>query len=322
VSFQAPGRLILLVAPLAILITYLIVQKRRQKYAMRFTSVDLLASVAPRRAGWQRHISAALMLIAVLALVVGFAKPQKTMKVPRQRGTILMIVDTSGSMAADDVSPTRLAAAQAAAKQFVAKLPSGLKIGLEQFDSTSRLLVSPTTDRVPVSSAINSLQLGGGTATGDAIFTALDAIKALPKEANGKPAAAAIVLMSDGTPTIGRNGQSPEETVTEATAAAKQAKVPINTIAFGTPNGTVTSQGEVVPVPADPQAMQDIAKAANGKSFTATTAGQLSSVYEQIRRSVGYDSVQRDITAWFTGLGLLLAILTAAAALFWMQRIP
>jgi Ca-activated chloride channel family protein len=197
-----------------------------------------------------------------------------------------------------------------------------LKIGLEQFDSTSRVLVSPTSDRVPVTSAIDALQLGGGTATGDAIFTALDAIKALPKDANNKPAAAAIVLMSDGTPTIGRNGQSPEETVSAATAAAKDMKVPINTIAFGTPNGTVTSQGEVVPVPADPQAMQDIAKNANGKSFTASTAGQLNSVYEQIRRSVGYDSVVRDITAWFTGLGLLLAILTAAAALFWMQRIP
>jgi len=322
VSFQAPWRLILLVAPVAILITYLIVQKRRQKYAMRFTSVDLLASVAPRRPGWQRHISAALMLIAVLALVVGFAKPERTVKVPKQRGTILLDIDTSGSMAANDVAPTRLAAAQAAAKQFVAKLPPGLKIGLLSFDSTARLLVSPTTDRVPVTAAIDSLQLGGGTATGDAIFQSLDAIKALPKEANNKPAAAAIVLMSDGTPTIGRNGQSPEETVSTATAAAKTAKVPINTIAFGTPNGTVTSQGEVVPVPADPQAMQDIAKNANGKSFTASTVGQLNSVYEQIRRSVGYDSVLRDITAWFTGLGLLLAILTAAAALFWMQRIP
>lgn len=321
-SFQAPWRLILIVAPVAILITYLIVQKRRQKYAMRFTSVDLLASVAPRRPGWQRHISAALMLIAVLALVVGFAKPERTVKVPKQRGTILLDIDTSGSMAANDVAPTRLAAAQAAAKQFVAKLPPGLKIGLLSFDSTARLLVSPTTDRVPVTAAIDSLQLGGGTATGDAIFQSLDAIKALPKEANNKPAAAAIVLMSDGTPTIGRNGQSPEETVSTATAAAKTAKVPINTIAFGTPNGTVTSQGEVVPVPADPQAMQDIAKNANGKSFTASTVGQLNSVYEQIRRSVGYDSVLRDITAWFTGLGLLLAILTAAAALFWMQRIP
>jgi Ca-activated chloride channel homolog len=322
VSFQSPWRLLLIVAPVAILVAYLIAQRMRQKYAMRFTSVDLLASVAPKRPGWQRHISAALMLIAVLALVVGFAKPEKTVKVPKERGTVLLAIDTSGSMAADDVAPTRLAAAQAAAKQFVAKLPSGLKIGLLGFDSSARLLVSPTPDRPTVSAAIDSLTLGGGTATGDAITQSLAAIKALPPEANGKPAAAAIVLMSDGTPTIGHDGSSPEEAVAAATAAAKDAKVPVNTIAFGTPNGTVQSQGEVVPVPADPQAMEDIAKNANGKSFTATTAGQLNSVYEQIRRSVGYDSQQRDITAWFTGLGLLLAILTAGAALFWMQRVP
>ncbi len=128
--------------------------------------------------------------------------------------------------------------------------------------------------------------------------------------------------MSDGSPTIGRAGQTPGETVSDATAAASKAGVPIETIAFGTPAGTVMIQGETVPVPADPQAMAKIASGSGGKSFTATTGNQLNAVYDQIRRTVGFDNVRTDITEWFTGLALLLAVLTAGAALVWMQRIP
>jgi Ca-activated chloride channel family protein len=127
--------------------------------------------------------------------------------------------------------------------------------------------------------------------------------------------------MSDGAPTIGRNGEPPAQTVQEATAAAKQASVPIDSIAFGTSSGTIQVQGEDVAVPADPQTMQQIASGSGGKSFTAVSASQLNSVYDQIRKSVGYDLVHRDMTAWFTGLGLVLLILTAGAALFWTQRI-
>ena len=128
--------------------------------------------------------------------------------------------------------------------------------------------------------------------------------------------------MSDGAPTIGLNGQTPEETLTEAIAAAKKASVPIDTIAFGTSSGSVTVQGQTIPVPADPATMATIASGSGGKSFTATTGNQLNAVYDQIRRTVGYDTVRTDVTEWFTGLGLLLALLTAGAALVWLQRIP
>jgi Ca-activated chloride channel family protein len=127
--------------------------------------------------------------------------------------------------------------------------------------------------------------------------------------------------MSDGAPTIGRNGQTPMQTVEEATAAAKKVGVPIDSIAFGTAAGSIQIQGEVVSVPADPQTMQQIASGSGGKSFTAVSASQLNSVYDQIRKSVGYDTVHRDLSAWFTGLGLVLLILTAGAALVWTQRI-
>jgi Ca-activated chloride channel family protein len=322
VSFEEPWRLAILAAPLALLVAYVVAQRARRKYALRFTSVDLLASVAPKRPGWQRHVSAVLMLAAVSALVLGFAKPTTAKKVARQRGTVLLAIDTSGSMAATDVTPSRLVAAQTAARRFIRGLPAGLKIGLLQFDSSARVLVAPTSDHTPVLAAVDALQIGGGTATGSAIDSALAAATALPAGADGKKAPAAVVLMSDGSPTIGQSGQTPEETVTAATAAAKKAGVPIDTIAFGTSAGTVTIQGETVPVPADPEAMANIASGSGGKSFTATTGNQLNAVYDQIRRTVGFDTVRSDITEWFTGLALLLAVLTAGAALVWMQRIP
>ncbi|HWS47263.1 MAG TPA: VWA domain-containing protein [Acidimicrobiia bacterium] len=321
-SFAAPWRLVMIAAPLALLASYVVVQRRRRKYAVRFTSVDLLASVAPRRPGWQRHVSAVVMLCALGALVVGLARPVKVSKVPRQRGTILLAIDTSGSMSATDVVPTRLAAAEDAARKFVTGIPSGMKVGLLSFSNDTRIVVAPTSDHSQVLGAFDSLTVSGGTATAAAINQALSSIAALPKGADGKKAPAAIVLMSDGAPTIGVNGAAPIDSALQAAAAAKQAGVPIDTIAFGTPNGTVQVQGETVPVPADPETMAKIASTSGGKSFTATTGTQLRSVYEQIRRSVGYDTVTRDITMWFLALGLLLGTLAAAAGIFWMQRIP
>jgi Ca-activated chloride channel family protein len=324
VSFEEPSRLAILVVPTALLIAYIVAQRARRKYALRFTSVDLLASVAPKRPGWQRHVSAVLMLAAVAALAFGFAKPTGTKKVARQRGTIILAIDTSGSMAATDVAPSRLVAAQAAARNFIAGLPKGLKIGLISFDSNARVLVSPTSDHAPVLAGVNALTIGGGTATGVAIQTALDSAAGLAPGADGQKAPAAIVLMSDGSPTIGRNDQpsDAQQSVAAAVAAAKTAKVPIDTIAFGTSSGTVTIQGETVPVPADPQAMATIASGTGGKSFTATSGKELNAVYDQIRRVVGFDKVPTDLTEWFVGLALVLAILTAGAALVWMQRIP
>jgi Ca-activated chloride channel homolog len=322
VSFASPGRLLFVIAPLALLVAYIVGQRVRHKYALRFTSVDLLASVAPRRAGWQRHISAALMLLALLFLVLGFARPTRTVKVAKERGTIMLTVDTSGSMAATDVAPSRLAAAKQAAKHFVDGLPPGLQVGLLSFDSSVTLRTPPTSNHATVDAAIDALGFQGGTATGSAIRAALDAIKGLPVDAHGKTPGAAIVLMSDGTPTIGAQGETPAQTVADSTAAAKKAGIPIDTIAFGTPNGTVEQQGELVPVPADPDAMKQIASGSNGKSFTARSADELTSVYGQIRRSVGYDNKQQDITGWFTGIALLVAVLTAIAALIWVQRIP
>jgi Ca-activated chloride channel family protein len=320
-TFLASWRLLLLLVPVALLVAYLLVQRARRKVAVRFTSVDLLASVAPRRSGWQRHVASLALLGAIVLLVLGFAQPARVERTPKQRATVVLTLDISGSMVANDVTPTRLGAAQEAALGFVSALPPGVQLGLVSFSSAARVLVAPTGDRSSVLAAINSLQPGGGTATADALLLALSTITTVPPGADGKAAPGAIVLMSDGSPNIGHNGASPQQSVADAAAAANQAGVKIDTIAFGTQDGTVTVAGQTIAVPSDPAAMAAIASAAGGQTFTAQSADQLKSVYGQIGRVVGYDVHRHEITAWFTGIALVVAAAAAVASLLWTQRI-
>jgi Ca-activated chloride channel family protein len=321
VTFLSSWRLVFLLAPAALLIAYVVMQRNRRKTALRFTSVDLLASVAPRRPGWQRHIPATVLLGALVLLVVAFAQPTSATRTPKQRATVILALDTSGSMGASDVAPTRLVAAEQEARRFVNALPAGVQLGLVAFNTSASVLVSPTSDRTTMLAAINSLTANGGTATGDAIYLALNAISAVPPGADGTKAPAAIVLMSDGAPSIGRGDQTAAETVISAADAAKQVGVKVNTIAFGTEAGTVVIEGRTIAVPFDPAAMAQVASESGGHSFTAQTAGQLKSVYQEIGRTVGYDVHRHEITAWFTGIALALLIAAAIAALIWSQRL-
>src|SRR3954453_18608148 len=192
-TFLSGERLWLLIAPVILLVAYLVAQRARQKAVVRFTDVALLSAVAPTRTGWQRHIGAGLLLLTLVLLTVGFARPAATTRTPQKSATVILARDTSASMAADDVAPTRLTAAKAEAAAFVRGLPTGLKVGLVSFDSTARMLVSATADRPAVLAAIAGLRPGGGTAPPDRNASPLAAIRALPKGANGKPQPAAIV---------------------------------------------------------------------------------------------------------------------------------
>lgn len=320
-TFLVSWRLAFIALPVAVLLAYLLAQRSRRKAAVRFSSVDLLASVAPRRPGWQRHVPAAAFLGALVVFVLAFAQPARLISIPKQRATVVLTLDTSGSMVATDVSPQRLGAAQQAARLFVKALPSGVQIGLVDFSTNAEVLAMPTSDRATVLAAIDSLHAGGGTATAAAIKLSVQAIATVPIGKGGQRAPGTIVLMSDGSPTIGENGMSPSDSVAAEAAAAKAAGVKINTIAFGTPNGTVTINGDIIQVPADPAAMAQIASATGGRTFSAQTAGQLKSVYNEIGRVVGYNVQHRDVTAWFIGAALLLMVAAAAAALTWNQRL-
>ncbi len=233
--FLVEWRLFLLVGVGAMAGAWIAVSRQRRRDVVRFTNVELLDVIAPREPGWRRHAPAVLFLLALVALVVGFARPVRAMQVGDERATVVLALDTSLSMEADDVEPSRLEVAQEAARAFVSDLPDQLNVGLVVFNGTTAVAVSPTHDREALVAAIDAVELGEGTAIGDAIFTALDAVAAAPRGEDDEPAPARIVVMSDGETTVGRDNA-------EAAAAAADAGVPVDTIAFGTPDGTIEAE--------------------------------------------------------------------------------
>jgi Ca-activated chloride channel family protein len=317
VTFLAPGRLWLLLLPLALVAVYVVAQRARRRYAVRFTNLELLASVAPKRPGWRRHVTAGLLVATIALLTVGFARPATEERVPREKATVVLALDVSTSMAATDVDPSRIVAAQAAARDFVRALPQPLELGLVVFSRSASVQVAPTEDREAVVRAIDGLTLGPSTAIGEAIFASLGVLEPQGVSDTGATdkAAAHIVLMSDGTTTVGRPNA-------EGVAAAVEAGVPVTTIAYGTDEGTVQVSGQTIPVPVDRDSLKEIADGTGGRFFEAADADQLRAVYEDIGRVVGYDVEQREITAVLVGLALLTAFAAAAGSLFWMGRLP
>ncbi len=314
-TFLAPGRLWLLLAVAALAVAYVVQARRRGRYTVRFTELDLLASVAPRRPGWRRHVPPALLLLALLALTVGFARPEADVRVPRERATVVVALDTSISMRATDVVPSRDAAAREAALRFVEQLPPRFNVGLVSFSGRASLVVAPTQDRAAVLRAVQSLQLDAGTAIGEAVVTALGALELVPGEQGQPPPPARLVLMSDGTNTVGRS-------VPTAVSAARAAGVPVSTIAFGTQTGVVEVDGTRIPVPVDREALARLAEETGGTAYTAESGSALSDVYDDIGSSVGTTLERREVTDRFTGLGLLAAGIAAALALLWGLRVP
>lgn len=316
-SFLSPERLWLLALVLALAGLYAGLQLRSRNYAVRFTNIDLLATVAPRRPGWRRHLTALGFLAALSCLVVAFAQPAKAEQVPRQRATVMLAIDTSLSMEATDVSPDRFTAAKRAAQTFVDDLPDTINVGLVSFDGAAVVQVAPTLDHLVVRQAIDELEMDRQTAIGDAIEASLAAIENMPEDENGEPVPAAIVLLSDGENTVGTTNEV-------AVEHAVEARVPVSTIAFGTPDGSIILPPDPMPiqVPVNDEALEAIADGTKGTFFTAATGDELQAVYEDIGSSVGYEEEQREITAWFVGLGLVALAATAAGSLAWFNRLP
>jgi Ca-activated chloride channel family protein len=315
VKFLAAPRLWMFAGVGLLIVLYGLLQGRRKAYAVRFTNLALLGAVAPRRPRWRRHLAAAFFLFAVAGLVLAWARPTKPVKVPRDRATIVMAIDVSLSMQATDVSPTRFEAAKSAASSFVDLLPARFNVGLVAFAGTAQVVVVPTSDHLVVKRAIDNLQLREGTAIGEAIFAALEALKSVPSDPGQEPPPAHVVLMSDGETTTGRPNS-------RAAATAADADVPISTIAFGTPTGTIVYDGQRIRVPVNASALKDIADATKGSFFEAASGEQLRNVYSDVGTSIGYVTEQREITVWFVGAALGCAFLAAAASLVWFSRLP
>jgi Ca-activated chloride channel family protein len=240
--------------------------------------------------------------------------------VPVERAAIMLATDVSGSMEATDVRPSRLVAARRAAKNFVDGVPRGVNVGVMAFNGRPRVLQSPTPERDDIATALNRLSPSGGTATGDAISAALRVLRQ-PTGINKKPPPSAIVLLSDGASTKGKNPVA-------AAQEAKRAKIPVYTVALGTPAGTIEvprpggGQGtETRRVPPDPDALAQIARASGGQTFTADNASELKRVYQKLGSQLGTEKRKRQLTSSFAGGALVLLLVGAGMSLAWFGRL-
>ena len=335
----------LVLVPLA-LAAYLLAQRRRARYAVRFTNLDLLANVVTRSPGWRRHLPAVLYLLALAMLLVSLARPQSVVLVPKEQATVVMVIDVSGSMNATDVEPTRLVAAQQAANSFLNNLPAKFRVGLVSFSATAQTLTRPTTDRDAVRDALSSLHAEGGTAMGDAIERGLEAKRPPPAQVdrpkgkpgtttapttpstppaeaqpNGKEPPVVMLLLSDGANTVGKKQPM------EAAEEAKQFHVPIFTIALGTDSGVVevpdeSGQPRRIPVPPDKVTLRRIADATGGKFFTAPSNRDLKGVYRDLGSRIGFVKERQEVTVVFAAGALLLLVVGGALSLAWFNRFP
>lgn len=310
-TFASPERLLLLLGVAALAVAYVWVQRNRRRYEARFADEKLIAGVMPRRPGWRRHLPASVMILAMAAMTTGFARPSADVKVPRENATVVVALDTSGSMRATDVSPSRLEEAKAAAEQFVSGLPAGFAVGLVSFNTNASIVSAPTLDHASVVTAIEGLQLGGGTAIGDALSASAAAAKAVTVAANATASTTAapvhIVLLSDGSNTVG-------STVAEGITAVSAAGYPVSTIAYGTQDGTVVVGDREIRVPVDSATLAGIAEDTGGTAYQALSGSQLKDVYADITQDVGTKTVHRDITLRLVALSLLTAFAAAGAS--------
>jgi Ca-activated chloride channel family protein len=316
--WMLPGLLLL---PLA-LGAYVLAQRRRQRYAARFTNLDLLANVVGRSPGWRRHVPAALYLLALAALVVALARPQATIALPREQASVILTSDSSGSMQATDVEPSRLAAAQGAARTFLERVPERFRVGVVSFNHEVQTLSTPTTDRAAVEAAVASLRAEGGTATGDALARSLEILR--PRAQRDRPAdrrePAAVILLSDGKTTTGRD---PVEVAREA----RRLGVAVHTVALGTPGGVIDLPDRFgfsrpIPVPPDPDTLRRVAEVSGGRFVAAAGEDELNQVYEELSSRVGFVEERQEVTAGFAGAGAVLLALAGALSLLWFSRIP
>jgi Ca-activated chloride channel family protein len=355
-TFLAPLLLLGLLLVPALLLLYAWAQRRRSRYAVRFTNLDLLANIAPKRPAWRRHVPAAIYLGAVALLVLGLARPSMVVPVPREDATVVLAIDVSGSMKATDVAPTRLDAAREAARSFIEQLPPGIRVGLVAFASEPVTLVSPTTDRADLEAALDSLQPRDGTAMGDAMMQVIDIAESIqagnggatpdptdapetspepdassapetspepgvtPDTPSDQPLVAAI-LLSDGANSVGAAEPL------DAAQRAADANVPFYTIALGTEEGRVTVEDQfgipvTLDVPPDRETLAQIAEITDATAFDAPTAEDLQAVYANLQSRVGFTEEEQEVTAWFAGAALVLVVIGAGLSALWFGRLP
>ena len=322
-GFEHVWFFLFLVVVLGLIGLYIVVQLARHRRMLRFANMELLESVAPKRPSRWRHLPAILLVASLLMFTVAMAGPTYDVRIPRNRAVVMLVIDVSQSMRATDVSPSRLAAAQDAGKQVAGQLTPGINLGLIAFAGTATVLVSPTTNRDATKNAIDKLQLADRTATGEGIFTALQAIATVGAVIGGgdQPPPARIVLMSDGKETVPSNPDNPKGAYTAARTAKDQG-VPISTVSFGTPYGYVEINGQRQPVPVDDETLKKMAELSGGDSYNASSLEQLKQVFTNLQQQIGYETIKGDASVGWLRLGAVVLALAALAALLINRRLP
>jgi Ca-activated chloride channel homolog len=344
-TFIWPTALLLLVLVAGLAALYVLAQRRRNRYALRYANLSLVREALGKGPGWRRHVPPALFLVALAFMAVAVARPQAVVAVPSQEGTVILTLDVSGSMLAEDMKPNRMEAAKAAARAFVEKQSESVKIGVVSFSGDASIVQSPTTDKGLVISAINRLRPQRATAIGRAILVSLDAIAesqgseadlpsailqqqgpgasptprpsaTLPPYLQGQHASASIVLLSDG-----QNNQfpAPLDIIDQATSRG----VRIWTIGVGSASGAIVRlQGRAVRTALDEATLKKIAELTDGQYFNANTEADLRAVYENLTTQLVVRNEKTELTAYATLAAAILAVFAGAFSLLWFNRLP
>jgi Ca-activated chloride channel homolog len=313
-TFGSPLWLCALALVPVALALYIRARRRASRYAIRFPAVSTLREAVATGPSWERHLPAAFALAAIALLAIALARPHVPYRVATNEASLMLVIDHSGSMAADDVQPTRLAAADAAANAFIDQLPHTVRVGAIGFGNSPDAVQGPVANHHAARAVVDELSAGGGTDTGDALELAL----ALLHGASAKHAPAAIVLLSDGAANAG------PDPVTVGRQAARD-RIPIYTVALGTPNGMLTNAGPFgsgLAVPPDPQLMQEIAQVSGARAFNAQSSDELSSIYKRLGSQLGTVGRTREITFEFAIAALVLLVAAVAGSVRWSGRLP
>lgn len=314
-TLLSPWRLSLLVLPLALIVLSVVDVRRKPKQRVRFSSLELFDDLVVSPSRLKQILPTGLVVLAMCAGVVAAARPAYEETDKTEKAVVALAIDVSLSMSATDVAPSRIEVAKKSAIRFVDNAPADTLIGVVAFDSTAQQIISATDNRDAIRRVISRLEPGTGTAIGEAIFASLDTIASAADEADADKSAGTIILLSDGTTTTGR----PDN---EAAAAAQARGVKVNTIAFGTADGTVvTPDGQTVPVPPDEQALQNIADIARGKSFTATTEDALTKIYDSLGSAIVRKTLMKEVSGLFALAAVVLLFLAAVVSQRWFRRL-
>jgi Ca-activated chloride channel family protein len=318
VSFGQPLALIALLVVPVLVILWRLQERRRQTQAAAFSTPALIPNLVSGRPGLRRTIPLVILLVALVALIVGTARPHANVTVPRKEATVVLAIDVSRSMSASDVRPTRLEAARRAAQAFLAKVPKEYSIAVVGFGTRAFVALPPSTDRVLARDALESLAPSEGTAIGDAVALATK-LGTRQRTSDGIVPPTSVLVISDGARDGGRTAPL------AAARRARAAHIPVSTVLVGTPNGIVTNKlvggyQEQIRVPPSPSTLEQIAHASGGEFFRARTSAALTSVYKKLATRVGHRRENRQITDLFAGGGIVLLLVGGGLSTLWFRR--